>query len=254
MKNYTIAAETELGNKITKLCSEGIYIYTEEMFREHLENIGIIIQGKSHVRYTLTWKDCTKTEQEIIDYIEKKHDIKLEELIATIDYNRFFSYFSSSHQGANIEPLTEEILHLNLEQSALEAKIASYLNKISTQKEQEDLIITDPWFLHIEDDAQKRLVQLLENANIKNMKIYTQKHGEKDNFSSKLNAVNINHTIYKTNIFHDRFWIMGDCGFVVGTSFNTIGEKIALIDYLSSDDVKTICNLIEENKPYEEFR
>ena len=253
MKNYTITAKHELGNKITKLCHEGIYICTEKMFREYLENIGIIIQGKSHVRYTLTWEDRTKNEQEIINYIDKKYDIKLEELLATIDYDRFFSYFSSSHQGINVEILTEEILHPNLEQSALEEKIASYLNKISTQKEQQDLIITDPWFLHIEDDTQKRLVQLLKNANIKNMKIYTQKHGEKDNFSSKLNAVNINHTIYKTNIFHDRFWIMGDCGFVVGTSFNTIGEKIALIDYLSSNDVKTICNLIEENKPYEEF-
>ena len=254
MKNYTIAAEDDLGDKITKLCCEGIYIYIEQMFREDLENMGIMIQGKSHVRYTLAWQDRTKTEQDIINYIEEKHNIKLEELIATIDYDRFFSYLSSPHQGTNMEILTEEILHPNLEKSDLEAKIASYLSEISTQTGQQDLIITDPWFLHMEDDVQERLVQLLKNANIKNIIIYTQKQGKKDDFTSKLNVANINHTIYKTNIFHDRFWIMGDCGFVVGTSFNTIGEKIALIAHLSSDDVETICNLIKENTPYEEFR
>jgi hypothetical protein len=50
---------------------------------------------------------------------------------------------------------------------------------------------------------------------------------------------------FSTDEFHDRYWIDPDknIGIVMGNSLNGLGNKIALIDKLNSDDVAEIVKL-----------
>jgi len=53
-------------------------------------------------------------------------------------------------------------------------------------------------------------------------------------------------TIKKTSDIHDRFWISDRSkGFFLGTSFNTIGNKYALIDNIDTQDVQEILDILK---------
>ena len=49
-----------------------------------------------------------------------------------------------------------------------------------------------------------------------------------------------------TKDIHDRFWIYGENGFVLGTSLNGIAKKITRIDLLDSNEVKIINEELKE--------
>lgn len=49
-----------------------------------------------------------------------------------------------------------------------------------------------------------------------------------------------------TKKYHDRFWICGNSGLFVGTSFNGVGTKYCLVDYIDHDDVLAIMKSIKD--------
>lgn len=57
---------------------------------------------------------------------------------------------------------------------------------------------------------------------------------------SKKPSINIIHKSHDD--YHDRYWISGarERGIVIGTSLNSIGNKVALIDRLNTTDVRGI--------------
>lgn len=248
---YTIEAEfpSSIGENITKLCNEGIFLSSTLMLREELANFGIYIRNKSEIPYTLRWNDTSKSENEVIEYIEKKYKLKLIEITATVDFSKFLQKFCDGKvDNMKRIPLDEEVLGSNIEIEDIYKKIKRYLANIKSTSSKNELIITDPWFLQINELQMNVVVDILRTLGITNLKLYTEKRGNKDDFEKKLKEFEIEVKIYKTNIFHDRFWIIGEKGIVIGTSFNSIGARIALLDYISNEDVKTIYEYINDKE------
>lgn len=248
---YTIEAEfpSSIGENITKLCNEGIFLSSTLMLREELANFGIYIRNKSEIPYTLRWNDTSKSENEVIEYIENKYKLKLIEITATVDFSKFLQKFCDGKvDNMKRIPLDEEVLGSNIEIEDIYKKIKRYLANIKSTSSKNELIITDPWFLQINELQMNVVVDILRTLGITNLKLYTEKRGNKDDFEKKLKEFEIEVKIYKTNIFHDRFWIIGEKGIVIGTSFNSIGARIALLDYISNEDVKTIYEYINDKE------
>ena len=249
-KYFTISAETpsSIGDNILKLCKENIILSHTLMLREALADIGIYIRNKSEIPYTLEWTDKSKSEAEIIEYIKRNYKMELTEITATVDFSKFLQKFSDGQiDGVKREPITEEVLGADIQTKDIYEKITAYLNNIKSNVTETKLIITDPWLLQIDETQMKDLIDILKVVGVTDLTVYTEKKGNKDNFEKKLEECGIKFTIYKTDMFHDRFWIIGEKGIVVGTSFNSIGKKIALLDYISDEDVKTIRKYIDDN-------
>lgn len=248
---YTIEAEipSSIGENILKLCREGIFLSHTLMLREELASFGVYIRNKSEIPYTLQWDDTSKSENEVIEYIEKKYKLKLIEITATVDFSKVSQKFCDGEvDGIRRIPLTEEVLGSNIEAEDIYKKIIEYLTNIKSISSKYELIITDPWFLQINESQMNAVVDILKTLGITKLKLYTEKKGNKDDFEKKLKEFEIEAEIYKTDIFHDRFWIIGEKGIVIGTSFNSIGKRIALLDYISNEDVKTIYEYINDKE------
>ncbi len=248
---YTIEAEkpSSIGENIIKLCSEGIFLSSTIMLREELASFGVYIRNKSEISYTLEWNDTSKSENEVIEYIQKKYKLKLVEITATVDFSKVLQKLCDGEvDGIKRIPLTEEILGSNIETKDIYKKIIEYLTNIKSTSSKTEMIITDPWFLQINEPQMNAVVDIIKTLGITKLKLYTEKKCNKDDFEKKLKEFEIEAEIYKTDIFHDRFWIIGEKGIVIGTSFNSIGRRIALLDYISDEDVKTIYEYINDKK------
>jgi len=65
-------------------------------------------------------------------------------------------------------------------------------------------------------------------------------------FTTVVPGIQINDVV--TEDFHDRYWIDVEStkGVMVGTSFNGIGKKVAMIDYANSADSREIVRLASD--------
>lgn len=63
----------------------------------------------------------------------------------------------------------------------------------------------------------------------------------------RLSRDNICSEVYCSDDFHDRFWIMlsGKRGFYMGTSLNGLGNKITILNNLSSDEIDAIMKQVK---------
>ena len=86
------------------------------------------------------------------------------------------------------------------------------------------------------------VISVIEKAEICKLKLYTDltHHNQKTTIEGKLTNAGIHYVLNDTKDIHDRFWIYGENGFVLGTSLNGIAKKITRIDLLDSNEVEII--------------
>ena len=151
------------------------------------------------------------------------------------------------------EKLFEEVVPKGTLSNIFIPLIQRYLDKVGIDDE---LIIIDPFFFaptknlnYIQTFSaiiDKYLVSLKALYFITGLKI---DQNLKNNIQAAIlnvnQAIKIYHNI--SDDIHDRYWISNkrDKGMMMGTSLNSLGNKLALIDRLNSSDVRTI---VEELK------
>lgn len=134
--------------------------------------------------------------------------------------------------------------------------IHRYLDKVGVDNE---LIIIDPYFYN--DLKKFNYVQVFSQIfskylpNVKRFCIITNKHFEqktKVNIETEIKRINPSiNIVHKTSSnYHDRFWISNKRGkgLLLGTSMNSIGNKVALLDRLNTSDVKAIVKELKKDK------
>jgi len=124
-------------------------------------------------------------------------------------------------------------------------------------KEAQKIIICDPYFLKGYNNQQPHeYISTIDNLiTEKVMEIELFVNGDSrylnDTIASAFNDIcenrKIKVTYWKTDKIHDRVWIVSpeDKGYVVGTSFNGLGNKCAFILELPTDDLVTFSKELE---------
>ncbi|HRE73642.1 MAG TPA: hypothetical protein PK637_00935 [Flavobacteriales bacterium] len=156
-----------------------------------------------------------------------------------------------------IQPLNEQLIAKGESENKIVTFFQKYLDKVGIDNE---LIIVDPYFYAPTSNANYHLMinSLLAPyiANITTLKIITFPGGKisppvKVSVESTLIGANPHLAIeHKTsNDYHDRFLISNnrEKGIIVGTSFNGLGNKYALIDRLNTSDVREIVSSLISN-------
>lgn len=147
------------------------------------------------------------------------------------------------------ELLLEHIITKGTPNNALISVVQTYLDTANIDNE---LIIVDPYFFSAKPKNPNYvsvLIQILDKYTniIDNLIIITNAHVDltiKTSIETALKAkkatLNIIHKQH--NDYHDRYWISGarEKGIVMGTSLNSLGNKVALLDRLNATDVKSI--------------
>ncbi|WKK86534.2 hypothetical protein QYS48_06240 [Marivirga arenosa] len=129
--------------------------------------------------------------------------------------------------------------------------IQAYMDKVDIDSE---LIIVDPYFFA--NPKNPNYVTVLSDIldkylpTIDDLIIVTSNHAIVPTIKTQIEtaikakkpSINILHKI--NNDYHDRYWISNnrEKGLVIGTSLNSLGNKIALLDRLNTSDVRAIVN------------
>lgn len=147
------------------------------------------------------------------------------------------------------ELILEHVVTQGTTDNKIVGLIQAYLEKIDIDSE---LIIVDPYFFATPKNPNyvNVLVDILEKhlPIIDDLIIITSNYAVvptikiqiETALKSKKATLNISHKI--NNDYHDRYWISNgrEKGIVIGTSLNSLGNKIALLDRLNTSDVKVI--------------
>lgn len=135
--------------------------------------------------------------------------------------------------------------------------VHKYLDKVNIDKE---LIIIDPYFfaarpknpnyVTVLEQILDKYISIIEDliivANSYNVDT-TIKNLIESTLKSKKSTLNIIHKQH--NDYHDRYWISGarEKGIVMGTSLNSLGNKVALLDRLNTSDVRDIVSELKND-------
>lgn len=147
------------------------------------------------------------------------------------------------------ELLLEHIVTKGTPDNKIIPVVQTYLDRVNIDNE---LIIVDPYFFAKPKNPNyvSVLDQILDKyiTTIDNLVIVTNSFAVdttvKANIIGTLQAkkatINIIHKQH--NDYHDRYWISGarEKGLVMGTSLNSLGNKVALLDRLNTTDVRSI--------------
>lgn len=147
------------------------------------------------------------------------------------------------------EPLLEHIVVRGTPDNKIIPVVQTYLDKLNIDNE---LIIVDPYFfakpknpnyISVLDQILDKYIPSIDNLiivtntfsvdnTIKNLILST--------LQGKKQSLIISHKQH--NDYHDRYWISGarEKGLVMGTSLNSLGNKVALVDRLNTSDVRDI--------------
>lgn len=251
-KYYTIINldKNDLGYKILELHKLGITLTQSGiLFRDQLADLGIHIVNKSNVPYTLTWIDKSLTEDYIIYYLKNKFYIELQEITAKLDLNTILNKLIVGNNGAinsneNLNSLIESVIFQSRDKRQLSEKVTEYIDGINTSYKK--LYITDPYLFK---GNPALISKLLKHSKASKIVAYTSNIDYSILQYVKNQLGDIDLEVVETDVFHDRFWICPENknGFVLGTSLNGLGNKIALIDYISKEDVDSILSYISNN-------
>lgn len=148
------------------------------------------------------------------------------------------------------ELLLEHIVTKGTPDNKIVLIIQKYLDRIDIDSE---LIIVDPFFFaprpknpnyvtvleQILDKYLLTLNDLIVVTNTRNVD-YAIKTAIETALKTKKPSINIIHK--QNDDYHDRYWISGarEKGVVIGTSLNSLGAKVALVDRLNTTDVRSI--------------
>lgn len=144
----------------------------------------------------------------------------------------------------------DAVLHHGIHIDEIEQVILGFISNLKGVKK---LFIIDPYFYNASTDLdcvnlfEKMIMAISEKLEsvifFTNGQAANKKTAMHEVLKKVIPSIQIKDVI--THQFHDRFWIDPDHknGIVMGTSLNGIGKKIALVDNLSSNDVKEIAGL-----------
>jgi hypothetical protein len=114
----------------------------------------------------------------------------------------------------------------------------------------DEILLIDPYLFprNPDPDFLPHLIRVFETAigQINTLRIVTKQNHNAGLLNEFLTAVvaikpGIVCSTKFTDIFHDRFWIADQkLGVIIGTSFNGIGRRFSLADYLREEDVTEI--------------
>ena len=141
--------------------------------------------------------------------------------------------------------LTEEVLPDKTPRSAVLDTLRYKLNRCQPRG---TLLIVDPYIFPETHDADyvADFISVFTDAikACSSLEICTEKRGAvQSQLDTAIKALNPGISITKkfSNVFNDRFWIAdGSRGLFVGTSFNGLGKRYAVVDYLTEEDAKDI--------------
>jgi hypothetical protein len=154
------------------------------------------------------------------------------------------------------ELLLEHIVAKGTPDNKIIPVIQSYLDKVNVDNE---LIIVDPYFfakpknpnyVNVLDQLLDKYIPTLDNLVIVTNSFAvdaTVKSSILSALQGKKATLNIIHKQH--NDYHDRYWISGarEKGLVMGTSLNSLGNKVALLDRLNTIDVRSIVKELSED-------
>jgi hypothetical protein len=141
--------------------------------------------------------------------------------------------------------LTEEVLPDKTPRAAVLDTLRYKLNRCQPRG---TLLIVDPYIYPETPDPDyvADFISVFTDAitACSSLEICTIKRWPIENeLDTAIKALNPRISITKkfSRVFHDRFWIAdGSRGLFVGTSFNGLGKRYAVVDYLTEEDAKDI--------------
>ena len=224
---------------------ESIYRFTQisedhklgELMESYMEKTSLNL---SHFGMSLITSPIDSFKEDFVDYI-KKYGL------------------SSFLKRSGIE---ECVLGKNMPLLDITSLVSDYVNEILDQlSTSQELIIVDSYLFKDNPrcssaDLQNRIANIL-NAHINKIDkiicITDSRNYDvtiKSAVETSLKSINSALTIdvqYSTD-YHDRFWIANrNKGIVVGTSLNGLGNKMALIDFMDSVDIKDVVDDLKTN-------
>ncbi len=156
-------------------------------------------------------------------------------------------YEEQNFKGISIK---ESVLPQNMNQNDILAIYSYFFREIDTMNK--ELVIIDPYLFpeHCNDITEYTsfLKNILNSAKAEKYIIITRPVNPNNICKDTIESEFTNLIIRETNEYHDRIWISDrKKGFFTGTSINGIGKKLALIDYINSDDIKFIVELLQSS-------
>lgn len=187
-------------------------------------------------------QDINLRDYEISQVQSVVHTFKDEIVKYLLEYG-FTSLVSS-------ELLLEHIVAKGTPDNKIIPVVQTYLDRVNIDKE---LIIVDPYFfaarpknrnyVSVLDQILDKYISIIDDliivTNSHNVDA-TIKNSIETSLKAKKATLNIVHKQH--NDYHDRYWISGarEKGIVFGTSLNSLGNKVALLDRLNTTDVRKI--------------
>jgi len=219
------------------------------------EIIWILKPKKDNLDYTdLVVKISNNQDINFSDYeIEQVQSVVYTFKDEIIEYLMEHGYSSL----VSTELILEHIVAKGTPDNKIIPVVHKYLNKVNIDKE---LIIIDPYFFATRPKNPNYvtvLEQILDKyiSIIDDLIIVTNSHNVdttlknliESTLKSKKSTLNIIHKQH--NDYHDRYWISGarEKGIVMGTSLNSLGNKVALLDRLNTSDVRDIVSELKND-------
>ncbi|MCH8686089.1 hypothetical protein [Pedomonas mirosovicensis] len=146
--------------------------------------------------------------------------------------------------------LTEDVTSPSLSVDDIEKLVAKFVTLLNGAKR---ILIIDPYFYASSSSVNVAdlFKNLLGHASSELEEVIFVTNGKKVDARADIHAAvkalvpDCEITEFVTDDFHDRYWIDPDSdkGFVMGTSLNGLGRKVALVDRLQGSDVVDIVSL-----------
>lgn len=203
--------------------------------KENLDYIDLVVKISNN-------QDINLSDYEIGQVQSVVHTFK-DEIVKYLLEHGFTSLVSS-------ELLLEHIVAKGTPDSKIIPVVQTYLDRVNIDKE---LIIVDPYFfaarpknpnyVSVLDQILDKYISIIDDliivTNSHNVDT-TIKNSIETALKAKKPTLNIIHKQH--NDYHDRYWISGarEKGIVMGTSLNSLGNKVALLDRLNTTDVRNI--------------
>ena len=144
--------------------------------------------------------------------------------------------------------LLEDVLSPTINIDKIEDIILKFISKLDGVKK---LAIIDPYFFAGKPNQNnvmmfERFIKCI-SSNLKEVVFVTNNIMDNKRAIFEVIPSNIERNCIVSDVIHDRFWIDVDSykGIVMGTSFNGIGKKLALIDFLKETDAKDIIDTLK---------
>lgn len=236
---YTIESHTNSGygpDLTYAAANSNIPIVQIMLFPDELKKIGVFIEPRHFVGYRFDYNPSSEEKElEAISFLSKECDISFSKLTAVIDYDIFTPVVLSG-----LKPLLESVQLKKVSDSDVYSDFEEQFRRIDCDSK--TLIITDPYLFKVDGATQNMLINILNKSKASNIIFYYVAEGNRIDIESTLKANGINVTSIKTSDFHDRLWLCKETnkGFISGTSFNGIGNKISVIVPLPYNDVTTL--------------